>query len=66
MPANNSQFRRDIQFGVYIIDTFSTQPTSTLESGQMTVDPVEIEKYDLVTDRTMTRTWSLKTNEKSK
>lgn len=49
-PGNNSKSRRDIQFGVDIIDTFSTQPNGVLESGQMTVDKVNIEKYDLLSD----------------
>jgi hypothetical protein len=50
MPANNSKSRRDLQIGMDIIDTFSTQPGAELESGQMTVDRVDIEKYDLVPD----------------
>jgi hypothetical protein len=49
-PANNKKSRRDIQFGFDILDTFSTQPSSGIEAGQMTVDRVDIEKYDLVQD----------------
>ena len=49
-PGNNSKSRRDLQFGFDIIDTFSTQPNAVLEAGQMTVDRVDIEKYELVLD----------------
>jgi hypothetical protein len=49
-PGNNTLSRRDIQFGIDVIDTFSTQPLGPTESGQMTVDMVDIEKYDLVPD----------------
>lgn len=47
---SNKKSRRDIQFGIDLIDTFTPLPTSALESGQMTVDRVDIEKYDQVTD----------------
>lgn len=49
-PANNSKSRRDLQFGFDVIDTFSTNPTSGAESGQVTVNRVDIEKYDAVAD----------------
>lgn len=48
--SGNSKSRRDIQWGIDIIDTFSTQPNRVLEAGQMTVDQVNIQKYDLQTD----------------
>jgi hypothetical protein len=49
-PGSNSKSRRDIQFGIDIIDTFSTQAAAGTESGQMTVDSVDIQKYELVPD----------------
>lgn len=49
-PANNKQSRRDLQFGFDVLDTFSTNPSSGIEAGQMTVDQVDIEKYDLIPD----------------
>lgn len=49
-PANNSKSRRDLQFGIDVIDTFSTQAGAGLEAGHMVVDRVDIEKYDLVAD----------------
>lgn len=47
-PSNNSKSRRDLQFGFDIIDTISAQANSGLERGHMTVDRVDIEKYDMI------------------
>lgn len=49
-PGNNSKSRRDLQFGIDVIDTFTTQAGGATESGQMTVNRVNIEKFDLILD----------------
>nr|ACS83715.1 cell wall/surface repeat protein [uncultured bacterium AOCefta2] len=49
-PGNNSKSRRDLQFGFDVIDTFTTGAGFELEAGQMTVDRVDIMKYNLQPD----------------
>jgi hypothetical protein len=49
-PGVNLPSRRDILFGMDLVDTLSNGLGKNLESGNVTIDRIEVREYDLVPD----------------
>jgi GH43 family beta-xylosidase len=49
-PGVNTPSRRDLRFGFDLLDTITTTNNRYLESGNFTVDRIEVRVYDIVED----------------